>query len=74
MVCSLYLGLPAGFTEDQVIHMITTEPKALASATLVTAGNTMLLLKKLGLDEYGIKQMCCYYPQVLYMDAPQVRG
>jgi len=61
-----------GFSTSQVKQILATAPHELAAADLVSAGKSMARLKAVGLDEYGVIQLCVYYPQVLHMDAGEL--
>jgi hypothetical protein len=63
-----------GFSRPQIKHMITSSPQEFVRATVVTAGQTMLTCKRLGLAPDAQIQLLTYYPQLLHMDEEQVKS
>ena len=63
-----------GFSQPQIKHMITSSPEEFVKATVVTAGQTMMACKRLGLAPDATMQLLTYYPQLLHMDEEQVKS
>jgi len=65
-----------GFSHEQWRDILTGAPQALTNSrsNLITAGESILELRRHGLDESQIAQMCVFYPQMLHLSAVEVKS
>ncbi|GLC67778.1 hypothetical protein PLESTF_000606400 [Pleodorina starrii] len=75
LTCQLpsWIEFLTAFGLNKVQHVLCQTPEALIEGDLVRAGESLLVFRRLGMDNYQAAQLVTYYPQLLGKEERELR-